>query len=158
MQPEPVDLAAIVRTGLEDQHAALEHGRYLVELELPPEGAPVLGDRTRLAQVFGNLLSNAMKFTEPEGRITVSVRVDPETQATVLRVADTGIGMDAALVPLLFKPFSQGVDGFKVTNAGLGLGLALVKALVDLHGGKVTAQSAGPHQGSEFTVSLPPGS
>ena len=155
VQHEEVDLAAIVRTGLEDQHGALEHGGYVLEVDLPAEGAPLRGDRTRLAQVFGNLLSNAMKFTESGGRISVSVRTDLGTRATVLRVADTGIGMDAALVPLLFKPFSQGADGVKLTNAGLGLGLALVKALVDLHGGTVSARSAGANQGSEFVVSLP---
>jgi signal transduction histidine kinase len=155
VQHEEADLAAIVRAGLEDQHGALEQGGYVLEVDLPPGGAPVRGDRTRLAQVFGNLLSNAMKFTESGGRISVSVRADPETGSTVLRVADTGIGMDAALVPLLFKPFSQGADGFKLTNAGLGLGLALVKALVDLHGGTVSAHSDGANQGSEFVVHLP---
>jgi signal transduction histidine kinase len=155
VESAPVDLAAVVRAGIEDQHGALEKSGHVVEVSLPPEPVMVRGDQTRLAQVFGNLLSNAMKFTAAGGRIVVTVRQGSERGEAELCVADDGAGIDAKLSPVLFKPFSQGANAYKQTNAGLGLGLALVKALVDLHGGTVSARSDGPDCGAEFIVRLP---
>src|SRR6185369_4901589 len=115
----------------------------------------VRGDYTRICQIFGNLLSNAIKFTNSGGTITVSVRADAQSSEAVLDVRDSGIGLEPALIPQLFQPFSQGANAYTRTNGGLGLGLALVKALAELHGGSVVASSLGPNQGSQFTVRLP---
>jgi signal transduction histidine kinase len=151
----PVDLAALVRAGLEDQHGALETSGHVVEVNLPEEPVMVRGDQTRLSQVFGNLLSNAMKFTPAGGRIVVTVRRSHGRGEAELCVADNGSGIDGTLLPLLFKPFSQGANAYKQTNSGLGLGLALVKALVDLHGGTVSARSDGANHGAVFVVRVP---
>jgi two-component system CheB/CheR fusion protein len=115
----------------------------------------VEGDHTRLSQVLGNLLSNSTKFTDQGGRISLTLSFDRAAEQAVLRVADNGIGMDPGLIPLLFQPFSQGATSLARTNGGLGLGLALVKALVELHHGTVEARSDGPGKGSEFVVRLP---
>jgi signal transduction histidine kinase len=155
VQSDAVDLLDAVRNCIEDQHATLEQGSLHLALDVPDQPLRVRGDYTRICQVFGNLLSNAVKFTNSGGTIHVSVRADSATNEAVLEVQDTGIGLDPALVPLLFQPFSQGANAYTRTNGGLGLGLALVKALVELHGGSVVARSPGPNQGSQFTVRLP---
>ena len=155
VQSDPVDLRDAVRNCIEDQHSALEQGDLQLALDIPEQPLRIRGDYTRICQVFGNLLSNAVKFTNSGGTIRVSVRTDAATNEAVLDVHDTGIGLDPALIPLLFQPFSQGANAYTRTNGGLGLGLALVKALAELHGGSVTAHSAGPNQGSQFTVRLP---
>ena len=155
VQSDPVDLLDAVRNCIEDQHSTLEQGGLHLALDVPEEPLRVRGDYTRICQVFGNLLSNAVKFTNGGGTIRVSVQTDAATNEAVLGVHDTGIGLDPALIPQLFQPFSQGANAYTRTNGGLGLGLALVKALAELHGGSVTAHSPGPNQGSQFTVRLP---
>jgi signal transduction histidine kinase len=155
VQSDPVDLLDAVRNCIEDQTSTLEQGSLHLALDLPAQPLRVRGDYTRICQVFGNLLSNAVKFTNAGGTIHVSVRTDARTHEAVLEVQDTGIGLDPALIPQLFQPFSQGANAYTRTNGGLGLGLALVKALAELHGGSVAARSAGPNQGSQFTVRLP---
>ena len=155
VQSDPVDLLDAVRNCIEDQHSALEQGGLQLVLDVPEQPLRVRGDYTRICQVFGNLLSNAVKFTNSGGTIRVSVRTDAATKEAVLAVQDTGVGLDSTLIPLLFQPFSQGANAYTRTNGGLGLGLALVKALAELHGGSVTAHSAGPNQGSQFIVRLP---
>ncbi len=155
VQSEPVDLLEAVRNCIEDQTSTLEQGSLQLALDLPASPVRVRGDYTRLCQVFGNLLSNAVKFTNAGGTIRVSVRTDAQTNEAVLDVQDDGIGLDPALIPQLFQPFSQGADAYARPNSGLGLGLALVKALAELHGGSATAHSAGPNQGAQFTVRLP---
>jgi len=105
--------------------------------------------------VITNLLSNAIKFSLPGGAVTVSVSADPSSARAVLQVADAGAGIDSVLLEHLFEPFMQGDDTLDRNSGGLGLGLALVKGLVDLHGGEVSAQSAGRDQGAELTVRLP---
>jgi two-component system CheB/CheR fusion protein len=119
----------------------------------PPGGAVVLGDSTRLAQVLGNLLHNAAKFTPAGGRVTVALERVPGT--AILRVRDDGVGIDAAVLPRLFEPFAQGDETLERSRGGLGLGLALVKRLVELHGGTVSARSEGSGRGAEFVVKLP---
>jgi signal transduction histidine kinase len=155
VQSDPVDLLDAVRNCIEDQSSMLEQENLTLALDLPADALRVRGDYTRICQVFGNLLSNSVKFTNAGGTIHVSVRTDLQSKEAILEVQDTGIGLDPALIPQLFQPFSQGANAYTRTNGGLGLGLALVKALAELHGGSVTAHSAGPNQGSQFTVRLP---
>ena len=128
--------------------------RHELVLELPEEELEVEGDLTRLTQVLGNLLNNAAKYTDPGGRIVLS-RVPQRARSSRLRVRDTGIGIPPELLPRLFNLFTQ-VDGTTHrAQGGLGIGLALVRQLVEMHGGTVTAHSAGPGRGSEFAVTLP---
>jgi CheY-like chemotaxis protein len=120
---------------------------------LRDDGGMVLGDSRRLVQVLTNLLNNAAKYTPQRGHITLTAAVrDGQADITV---ADDGMGMDAALLPHVFELFTQAERTPDRREGGLGLGLALVKSIVALHNGKVSASSAGPGQGSTFTVSLP---
>jgi signal transduction histidine kinase len=111
------------------------------------------GDATRLEQVVSNLLRNAVKFTEHEGTIELSVR--REESHAVVRVLDDGIGIPADLLARVFDLFAQGEQGLDRSGAGLGIGLTLVKSLVEVHGGSVEAHSEGAGRGSEFEVRLP---
>src|SRR5262249_11081598 len=113
----------------------------------------VEGDLTRLTQVLGNLLNNAAKYTDPGGSITLSVRRDGENVRMTVR--DTGIGIAPELMPRLFTLFTQIDRSTQRTQGGRGIGLALVRRLVEMHGGTVEAYSEGPRSGSEFTVTLP---
>src|SRR5690606_23287603 len=115
----------------------------------------VEGDRTRLHQVLGNLLSNSLKFCNEGGRVRLRAVLDTGAREVVLGVVDDGIGIDQTLLPTLFEPFTQGPASAGRSNGGLGLGLALVKSLVDLHGGRVEARSDGPGRGAEVIVRLP---
>ena len=115
----------------------------------------VHGDRTRLTQVLENLLENARKFTQCGGRTEIEVVADLSRQVAVMQVRDTGIGFDPELLPRLFEPFTQADRSLDRRPGGLGLGLALVKRLVELHDGTVSAHSAGTKLGAEFTVRLP---
>lgn len=114
-----------------------------------------MGDPTRLSQVLGNLLQNADKFTNPGGRVAVRLSRDSERDAALLTVEDSGIGMEPDILSRLFEPFSQADRSLDRSRGGLGLGLALVKGLVDLHGGEVEAMSEGHASGSSFRVRLP---
>ncbi len=111
------------------------------------------GDRTRICQILSNLLHNSGKFTPRGGRISVSLEKDGSSAVITLR--DSGCGMDPATIDRLFQPFHQDVIGRDRRGAGLGLGLALVKGLTDLHQGSVVATSPGPGEGSTFVVRLP---
>jgi signal transduction histidine kinase len=155
IQRERLDLNELVRTCAEDLGAAFEQRSIALELDLPNTTVTIAGDRTRLCQVIGNLLNNTLKFCEKSGRVKLSVRVDHAHAAAVIKVADDGIGMDPELLGRLFQPFSQGVSGLARTNGGLGLGLALVRALVSLHEGTVEAHSDGSGRGAQFTIRLP---
>jgi CheY-like chemotaxis protein len=124
-----------------------------VTLQLPSRAVYVWGDWVRLSQVLGNLLSNAAKFTPADGQITLSLRLIGDTAE--LAVSDTGNGIAAQLLPEVFELFVQGPQALHRGTGGLGLGLAIVKTLVQLHGGTVSAASAGAGQGSTFTVTLP---
>lgn len=157
LERESMDLVQVARACVEDHTCMLADRSLSLEVDLPATPLWVHGDRARLAQVIGNLLANAAKFTDPGGVIRLRVHEDRPRAEAVLQVADTGIGMDAGLIPRLFEPFSQGPTGLARGNAGLGLGLALVKSLVSLHGGSVEARSAGAGCGSEFVIRLPLG-
>jgi len=146
-----LDLVEVVRRSVEDHRAFLEH--HEVVLELPSDPISVDGDPTRLGQVIGNLLINAAKFTPEKGKIVVGlVRT---LDSAVLEVADSGLGIDADTLQRLFQPFAQAERSLSQSRGGMGLGLALVKGLVELHGGTVSAHSDGPGQGARFTVRLP---
>jgi two-component system CheB/CheR fusion protein len=155
LRRQRMDLVDSVRATVEDQRGELESRDLKLDLELPAEPLWVNGDSTRLSQMVGNLLQNAGKFTEPGGRITVAVSQEPESGTAAVAVRDTGIGIEPELLGRLFEPFSQADGSPDRSRGGLGLGLALVRALVELHGGTVEAASPGPGHGSEFRIHLP---
>jgi PAS domain S-box-containing protein len=155
LRPERLDLGRFVRTALEDQRPALDRAGLSLDAELPELPVWVHADPTRLRQVLENLLQNAAKFTDRGGRVTVRVQADAGRQAAVLTVRDTGVGIEPALLPHLFDAFTQADRSLDRSKGGLGLGLSLVKGLVELHGGTVRAGSGGPGRGSEFVVCLP---
>ncbi|GEJ58408.1 hybrid sensor histidine kinase/response regulator [Anaeromyxobacter diazotrophicus] len=147
------DLLDVVLRAADDFRAMLDERGVALRVELPSAGLPVDADETRLTQVVGNLLHNAAKFTRRGDQVTLAVRAAGGEAEIAVR--DTGVGIDAALLPNVFQPFVQGARTLARTEGGLGLGLALVKGLVDLHGGSVRVESAGEGQGAEFTVRLP---
>jgi two-component system, sensor histidine kinase len=155
LQKEPCDFAAIVRDTVEDYRGMFDAGGLRLELVMPTQTALLAGDCTRLAQSVSNVLHNAHKFTEPGGTVTVRLELDRSQQRALLRVRDTGIGMDEETLAHVFEPFSQASATLDQKRTGLGLGLALVRAFIESHGGEVSAASRGPGQGSEFTIRLP---
>jgi two-component system CheB/CheR fusion protein len=154
LRRQPVDLAEVLRHAVETARPLAEAREQTLRAEIPPEPLPLEGDATRLEQVFSNLLRNAVKFTEPGGRIELSAGRQGDTQA-VVRVRDDGVGIPADLLPRVFDLFTQGDQGLDRTGGGLGIGLTLVRSLVEMHGGRVEASSGGPGRGSEFEVRLP---
>jgi PAS domain S-box-containing protein len=155
LQKRPLDLNQVVRETIEDNRSHLELGGVHLEIKLASAAVQVNADGARISQVITNLLSNAIKFSPARGAVTISVTGDPSTGRAVLKVSDSGIGIDSALRERLFQPFMQGDGTLDRNRGGLGLGLALVKGLVELHGGDVSVHSDGSNQGSEFTVRLP---
>jgi PAS domain S-box-containing protein len=153
LKRQHVDLVRVVHDAVEDNRAQLAKRGVGLELRLVPGPLHADVDPVRIAQVVGNLLSNAGKFTPRGGSTTVSL--EPREGAALLTVADTGSGIDAAAMPRLFQPFVQAERTLNRAGGGLGLGLALVRALVELHGGEVTAHSPGSGQGATFVVRLP---
>src|SRR5262249_5520614 len=152
LKRERVDLARLIRVGVEDHRAVLDAAGLTLELDLPPTAVWVEGDPTRLAQILDNLLSNAGKFTPPGGRGTGRLPAGGDARVTV---RDTGVGIAPDLVPQLFQTLTQADSTLERSQGGLGLGLALVKGLVEMHGGRVDARSAGLGQGAEFVITLP---
>jgi len=151
LRPQRVDLRALAAQCLEARARAGGEADHSVALR--GEAVHVHGDPTRLAQVLDNLVDNALKYTSPGGKVEIITELRGDQ--AVLRVRDSGIGMPAELVPHVFDLFTQAPQSLERSHGGLGLGLALVKRLVELHEGSVSASSAGPGQGSEFTVMLP---
>jgi len=154
---EPLDLVEVVRSCASDYRDGLEKAGIRMELQLPEEPLYIRGDRVRLCQAIGNLVGNAGKFTPAGGQITVWLRAERSAGAerAVITVRDTGAGIPAETLPRIWDSFVQGEQDMARTRGGLGLGLALVKAIVEKHGGTVAAASGGTGQGSEFTVALP---
>ncbi len=152
---ERLDLATLGRTTAEDRQQMVEEAGLKLAVEVPPTPVWISGDATRLVQVLNNLLDNAVKYTERGGRVWVRVATEADKGQAVLRVSDTGIGIDPDLLPRVFEPLSQAERGLDRSNGGLGLGLAVVKGLVELHGGTVEAFSPGLGRGAEFVVRLP---
>jgi len=155
LRRERVDLNALVRATFEDHRAEIEGSAQTAILDLPQEELWVSGDSTRLAQIVGNLLQNANKFTDAGGTILIRARCDPEAGQVVLTVRDSGIGLEPQMLERVFETFTQADRSIEHRAGGLGLGLALVKGLVALHGGSVHAQSEGLGRGSEFSIRLP---
>jgi signal transduction histidine kinase len=151
LRKEVVGLAEVVAAAAETAGHLLVARQHRLTVSLPPEPVSLEADPLRLAQVLTNLLSNAAKFTDPGGHIRLSATV--EAGQVVLRVRDNGRGIAPEVLPRVFDLFHQGAGTQR--TGGLGIGLALVKSLVELHGGSVTASSAGPGTGCEFVVRLP---
>ena len=155
LRTESCDLTAIVRQTAEDYRPTLSAAGLSLELALPDEPLTLTGDATRLAQVVGNLLHNAGKFTARGGRVFVRAEADHRRRLATVSVQDSGVGLDRVVLSRLFEPFSQAMQSSGREKGGLGLGLALTKGLTELHGGAVTAESAGHGQGATFTIQLP---
>lgn len=153
LQRECVDLRSALDQAVESSRPFIERARHRLSLQVP--NAPILlhADPVRLAQILANLLTNAAKYTDPGGEISVEARV--EGDEVLVAVRDTGVGIDAEHLPRVFDMFSQIAPSHTRSDGGLGIGLALVKGLVEMHGGQITAESAGAGRGSVFTVSLP---
>jgi len=147
-----LDLREVVRSALETTRPVVEAKQHHLTVELPPEPLSVHADGTRLEQVFGNLIRNAAKYTEPGGRIEISAF--QENGSAHVRVRDNGIGIPPELLPRIFDLFIQGEQGLDRSAGGLGIGLTLVRRLIELHGGQVEARSEGPGKGSEIVVRL----
>lgn len=150
---EPVALADVVSQALEMARPQIDAMHHQVEVELPGMPVHVRGDPVRLAQVLLNLLDNAAKYTPESGSIRVEARV--AGPVVEIRVCDSGIGIPADLLPRVFDLFQQGERTLDRSQGGLGIGLTLVKRLVEMHGGVLEAESAGPGLGSTFTICLP---
>lgn len=153
LQKEQIDLAEALNDAIEASRPLIDQGAHELIVHLPPEPLYVCGDSCRLAQVFGNLLTNAAKYTDRGGKIDVTIAI--EGSQAIISVKDTGIGIAPQYLPWIFDMFSQVDSALERTQGGLGIGLALVKRLVEMHDGRVEAHSAGLKQGSEFIVRLP---
>ncbi len=153
LRMERVEIADVVANALEITGPLLEERRQRVQVRVPPNGAAVRGDRARLGQVVSNLLTNAAKYSDPGGQISVAATA--EEGAVVLRVRDTGIGISPDVLPHVFDAFTQERQATDRARGGLGLGLAIVKHIVESHGGSVEAASAGRGRGAQFTIRLP---
>ena len=150
---EPLVLQSAIQDALDTVRPLVESRRHEMHVQMSDEPLTVQGDRTRLAQVFSNLLNNAAKYTEPGGQIWLSVQ--REEGEAVVRVRDSGIGLDKHSLESIFDMFVQVDRSLERSQAGLGVGLTLAKRLVTLHGGTITVKSEGPGRGSEFEARLP---
>jgi PAS domain S-box-containing protein len=153
LRRERVDLADVLKSAVETSRPLIEEYGHQLTVSLPSEPTPLDADLTRLAQVFLNLLNNSAKYTEPGGQIWLSAEHEGET--VVARVRDTGIGIPPQMLPRIFEMFTQVDRSLEQAQGGLGIGLTLVRRLVEMHGGAVEAHSNGPGTGSEFIVRLP---
>jgi signal transduction histidine kinase len=155
LRVEQCDLAALSRQIAEDYRSSVETAGLSLLVRERPGPLWVDGDPVRLAQVMGNLLTNAARFNVHGGSIEVVIATDAEMKTAIVKVANSGVGMDASMLSRLFAPFQQAEQDLARSKGGLGLGLALTKSLVELHGGSITAQSKGFGRGAVFTVRLP---
>jgi two-component system, chemotaxis family, CheB/CheR fusion protein len=155
LQPESLDFADVVRRTVEDHRGLFTTNNLKLQVSIPDEPIRIRGDRTRIAQVIGNLLGNAAKFTQPGGSVTVTVEHNHQLQQAIARVRDTGAGIAPDVLPRIFEPFMQADASLDRSKGGLGLGLTLTKGIMDLHGGTASAVSEGLGKGTEFTVRFP---
>jgi len=159
LRKERVELAAVIRSAVEASQPVIDAGNHQLAISLSPEAITLEADPVRLAQVFANLLNNAAKYTDRGGQIRLSARAlngksRPPTEVEI-SVRDTGIGIESEMLPRVFEMFTQVGRSRRQAQPGLGIGLTLVRNLVELHGGTVEAHSAGLGKGSEFIVRLP---
>ena len=153
LRKERVELAPVVQQGVEACRPLVESSRHELTVSLPPEPVLLSADGARISQVVSNLLNNACKYTPPGGRIALSV--ERCGSDVVISVKDNGVGIPPDKLASVFEMFTQVSDSSDMSQGGLGIGLTLVKQLVEMHGGSIEASSAGPGQGSEFVVRLP---
>jgi CheY-like chemotaxis protein/two-component sensor histidine kinase len=153
LDPEPVPVVTVLREAVEGIKPAADAKGIAVEVDFDPFAGTVRADTTRLLQVFSNLLSNAVKFTGDGGKVVAALR-SLGAQVEIV-VTDTGSGISPEFLPFVFEPFRQAESRFERGRGGLGLGLAISKQLVELHGGTIEAASAGIGRGATFTVRLP---
>jgi PAS domain S-box-containing protein len=153
LRMQPVELGQVVRAAVESSRPMIDSAGHHLTILLPPEPIFFEADATRLSQVLLNLLNNAAKYTERGGRIWVAARKDDDD--LVISVRDSGVGIPSEMLPTIFEMFAQADRSLNRSQGGLGIGLALVRGLVRLHGGTVSARSEGAGRGSEFIVRLP---
>ena len=153
LQMKPVDLKDVVALAVEISRPLIDARKHVLKVSLPQQAVEVEGDPGRLAQVVSNLLNNSAKYSEDGGRIELTVEAIGDQ--AVLRVRDTGIGIEPAMLPRIFDLFTQVKGSASRSAEGLGIGLALVRNMIELHGGCVQAASAGLGHGTEFVVRLP---
>jgi signal transduction histidine kinase len=150
LKSEYVDLRSLMETAVETAQPAINAKQHVLDVEWPTETVRLKADPVRLTQVIANLLTNSAKYTKPGGAITLGARRDEKE--IVIFVRDNGIGIAPDMLPKVFEMFAQIDSGQEHSEGGIGIGLALVKGFVELHGGRVEAQSAGLERGSEFVV------
>ena len=155
LEVEPIDLVSLIESVIDEFRIMADSKRILVEVELDRTLPPTSGDPERLRQIFFNLVSNALKFTPSGGK--VSIKLERRGSAIAITISDTGQGIRPDFLPYVFDRFRQAESSTTRRHGGLGLGLAIVRHLVELHGGKVSALSKGDGQGATFTVTLPLG-
>jgi PAS domain S-box-containing protein len=153
LQREAALVADVVTKAVEMASPAIEQGQHNLDIQVSPRDLVIVADSARLAQVISNLLTNAAKYTPRGGRIVIAARA--EGDQVLLEVKDNGMGISRELLPRIFDLFSQGRQGLERSQGGLGLGLAIVRSLVELHGGHVVATSDGANRGSTFTIRIP---
>ncbi len=153
LRPERMPIRTAIDAAIETSRPAIERARHHLETQYPAKEIWVVADQVRLAQVIANLLTNAAKYTPDGGRITISVGA--EDGEAMIRVVDSGIGIPGDMLPRVFDLFAQIGGHLERSQGGLGIGLALARSLVEMHGGRITAESSGPGQGSTFTVRIP---
>ncbi|HEV2855645.1 MAG TPA: MEDS domain-containing protein [Thermoanaerobaculia bacterium] len=155
LQCEELDLAQLVRETVKGYRGTVKDAGIALDLQIADEPLPVRGDHLRLSQALSNLLDNAAKFTDPGGRITVRASRGAEGKRAVVSVRDNGAGIEPEELPYVFEVFTQGDHSLDRSMGGLGVGLAVVKGLIEMHGGEVRARSEGPGKGAELTFQLP---
>jgi len=155
LRKERCDLTKIVQQTAEDYRSIFDTGNLQLKIDIPSTPVWVEGDPTRLVQAVGNLLHNAQKFTDPGGLIALTMTVEKDDHNAAITISDTGIGIEPKMLPHVFEVFRQAEQGLDRSRGGLGLGLALVKGLVELHGGSANVTSEGLGQGTKFTIRLP---
>lgn len=153
LKVSPVELMPSIERAIAFIRAAAEAKTLQIETQLDAAVAPILGDASRLQQILWNLLSNAIKFTPKGGHI--QVRLEQIEEQAQIQVSDTGIGISGEFLPFVFDRFRQGDGSLTRSHGGIGMGLAIVRYLVELQGGTVWAQSPGSGQGATFTVRFP---
>jgi PAS domain S-box-containing protein len=153
LRKQPTDLTSMIDAAVETARPSIDAKRHNLRLQIPTEPLQFMADPLRMAQVLSNLLTNAAKYTDPEGTILLAATC--ELQEVVIRVSDNGVGIAADALPEIFEMFAQVHATRDRSEGGLGIGLALTRGLVELHGGKIEVRSAGLGRGSEFTVRLP---
>jgi PAS domain S-box-containing protein len=153
LRMQPTELISVVNQAIETARPVIDAKRHVLSIDLPHQPVRITADPLRMAQVLSNLLTNAAKYTDPEGHIRLSAAC--ESEQLVIRVIDSGVGINPDNLPRLFEMFSQLHPTMDRSEGGLGIGLALARGLVELHGGKIEARSAGLGHGSEFVLQLP---